>query len=320
MEKNLLSVIVLAYGHNDLLYETLDSVFMQNYPAIELIVAEDGSPDFVKEPVEEYITRHAKQNITNSQIIVQQNNVGTVRNINNALKSSNGEYIKIIAGDDTYPADDVFSAQVDYLKSHPDVPLVVGNVAQCDHKLKPLSVNGFAPDQKDKLIGNNEKLLRYICKKNPVLLATQAICYTRSFFVQNGLFDQRCRLVEDLPMAIKIITSNIKFGYMDMVCVNHRGDVGISTSSNAFDSRKIAYYTDLKNYYENCIVPIKSSVGRLFTTMRYKLMCFRISYTNPDLKLTDKICLLAKYSIPILYYTISKFARVKFYLQKDNKK
>lgn len=42
----LVSVIVLTYRKFDLLEENLNSIYMQDYPNIEIIIGDDGSDNF----------------------------------------------------------------------------------------------------------------------------------------------------------------------------------------------------------------------------------------------------------------------------------
>ena len=322
MNNDIVSVVVLTYKHGALLLETLDSVFLQDHPQIELIVAEDGAKNFDREALEQYVAKHAGANIVSTQILVNEINIGTVKNINCAIARANGAYVKIIAGDDTYPHKSVFSQQVAYLKEHEDTQLVVGNIVECDSEMHPFEVKGFAPDQKENLLdAPRAKLLKELCRKSPHLLATQSLCFKKAFFEQHGVYDERFRLIEDLPMAVRIVTKNHQIGYVDMPCVNHRGSVGVSTSNNAFDARKLAYYTDLKNYFVNCLFPVKKTVGRLFVNMRYRLMCFRIERCKPENQTKKKKILLSlRYMFPIIYYTLTNFGRIKFYFSKGKSK
>lgn len=318
MNEKLLSVIILTYKHGDFLYECLESVFNQDYSKIELIVAEDGAKDFDTQKVRSYIEKNARANIVNKIVVVNQTNVGTVVNINNAINLSNGDYIKIIAGDDSYPTNTVFSEQVQCLENNRENYLVVGNIVECDGMMNPVVDKKFIPGKKESLLkGQKKKLLKYFCKKDPSIFATQSICFRKSFFEKYGLFDQDFKLVEDLPLGVKIITCGISFEYLNKECVNHRGSVGISTSSNAFDKKKISYYSDLKLYYEKCLMPIKKEVGRLFVKMRYDICKFRIEYT---LKQKSKTSLILKYFFPLCYYILTKPKRVSFYTKKSRKK
>ena len=41
------SCILLSYNTGEMLYDAIDSILMQDYPFIELIVADDGSENFL---------------------------------------------------------------------------------------------------------------------------------------------------------------------------------------------------------------------------------------------------------------------------------
>ena len=46
MDNNLVSIIVLSYKNLEYIKETLDSIIMQNYNNIELIIGDDGTEQF----------------------------------------------------------------------------------------------------------------------------------------------------------------------------------------------------------------------------------------------------------------------------------
>lgn len=52
---DLISVVVLSYAPSKYYWRTLESVLAQTYPAIELIVSDDGSDEFELEQIEEFI-------------------------------------------------------------------------------------------------------------------------------------------------------------------------------------------------------------------------------------------------------------------------
>ena len=112
MINGLLTCIVLTYRNGEFLYETIDSILMQDYPHIELIVAEDGAPDFDAETLRKYIVQKKKENLENVVIYSNSPNFGTVKNVNKALRKTQGEYVKIIAGDDAYPDSNTFQGKL----------------------------------------------------------------------------------------------------------------------------------------------------------------------------------------------------------------
>lgn len=312
--QDLVSVIILSYKNGDLLFESIDSVLKQDYPQIELLIAEDCAPDFDANRVYQYIETNKKANIVSFSVMVNNENLGTVKNINKALKVASGDFIKIIAGDDVFCSEDVFSAQVDYLKLHSDTMFVTGDMLECDEKLNPLYARGFEPDHKMELLSSSyDKLLKYICRIEPQLLATQAICFRMDFFKDHGFYDERLLLIEDLPMAIRMIQSGMRIGYINKCIFFHRNQTGVSSSKVAFDPARKKYYLDLKNYFEKILLPISDQVGKLFVYMRYKITCLRLEALDND---KNMLLLYIKYSIPLIYYFLSNTSRaIEYFLQ-----
>ena len=315
---NLLTVVVLSYRNGAMLYETLDSVMEQTCADIEIVVCDDASPGFEKSKVETYIADRNRGNISNVNIIMNETNAGTVKNLNRGVSAAKGEFLKVIAGDDLFASPDVCAVQIEYLKTHPDAALVVGNIVECDDKMNPVSMSGFLlEDDRDPLFRDKKTLLRYLVRKGQKALATQAICFRKSFFDRNGLYDERFRLIEDLPMAIRIAENGEKIGYMNLPCVKHRGSgVGISTSNEAFDVRKLLYYEDLEKFYAISLTPLKHIIGTTFVRMRHGVCKFRIEYCKLDPPTSwNKLKTGLRYLPHLIYYALTKTDRVFFYLR-----
>lgn len=316
--ENLLTVIVLSYRNGGMLYETLDSVLEQTWPDIEVVVCDDASPDFEAETVKEYIAAHSRGNISNVSVIASPVNAGTVKNLNRGISAAKGAFLKIIAGDDLFSAPGVCAAQIEYLNAHPGMNLVVGNIEECDERMNRQSMSGFLlKDDADPLFQDKKALLRYLVRRGQKALATQAICFRKAFFDKNGMYDERFRLIEDLPMAIRIAENEERFGYLNLPCVKHRGSgVGVSTSSEAFDVRKLRYYEDLEKFYAISLAPVRRIAGSTFVRMRHGVCKFRIEYCRLDPPSAwNKLKTVIRYLPHLTYYALTKTDRVLFYLR-----
>jgi len=315
---NLLSVIILSYKNGGMLYETLDSVLEQTYPDIEIVICDDASPEFGKCEIEAYIASRNRGNISNVAVIVNPANVGTVKNLNRGISAAKGNFLKVIAGDDLFASPDVCSVQIAYLKEHPEANLVVGNIVECDDRMNPLSLSGFLlEDDRDPLLRDRNALLRYLVRKGQKALATQAICFRKSFFAKYGLYNEEFRLIEDLPMAVRIAENGEKIGYVNLPCVKHRGSgVGVSTSSDVFDVRKIRYYEDLEKFYAISLMPLERIVGSTFVRMRHGVCKFRVEYCKLDPPTAaNKIRTVIRHLPHLVYYAFTRTGRVLFYLR-----
>lgn len=96
MTTPLVSIVIVSYNQGKYIKENLDSIKAQTYPNIELIVADDASPDNSVEVFESWLTENnysAKKNY-------HQQNTGLATVLNECIEFASGKYIKLIAADD----------------------------------------------------------------------------------------------------------------------------------------------------------------------------------------------------------------------------
>ncbi|WP_040213532.1 glycosyltransferase family 2 protein [Clostridium polynesiense] len=273
--KDMVSVILLSYNSGEYLFEAIESVIKQDYPLIELIISDDGSKDFDEEKIRLYIDNNANGNVTYS-IIHREKNIGTVKNINNALAISRGEYIRILGGDDTYPVPDAFSKMIELLKKDNSIA-VVGKLEQCDHMM-----NSLYDPRVEKSNNALEKVLhmdyisgrRYIAKKDIFPIANQAVCYRRDFFADGGFCDEKYVLIEDIALANRLLAANKKLSFFNDYSVKHRAKVGISTSRELFAPRRLLYYQDCITYAQLDIAKHPEIYGKIYCTEQVRLSKF----------------------------------------------
>jgi glycosyltransferase involved in cell wall biosynthesis len=99
----LVSVVVAAYRHEPFVNEALQSVFDQDYQAVELIVIDDKSPDHTASVVREFVNRVDVKNRFRRILFVENDrNLGAHATINRGLRESQGDYINILNSDDRF--------------------------------------------------------------------------------------------------------------------------------------------------------------------------------------------------------------------------
>lgn len=218
-EKPLVTVIVPSYNSPDL-FQSLYSVLEQDYPRIQLILADDASDNFVVPEVDEYLRKNNRGNIEQYQILVNSRNEGTVYTINNALINCMGEYIFILAGDDCFYDHMVLSDWVaEFIKT--GALVMTGYRAVFDPSLQ--SCFGIEPTQDQVIFIKTlapEKLFEKIAEKNFIF----GCCTARSSecIRKYGYFDQGCRLVEDHPMNLKLLRMGEPIHFIDRIVVKYR--------------------------------------------------------------------------------------------------
>jgi glycosyltransferase involved in cell wall biosynthesis len=110
----LVSVVIPTYNRRPLLQLAIDNVLAQTYPAIELIVVDDGSTDDTAAMVEQYAGRLT--------YIKQANRGGTAAR-NTGIRAAAGEYLTFLDHDDLMLPTKI-ARQVRMLRARPAIGLV----------------------------------------------------------------------------------------------------------------------------------------------------------------------------------------------------
>lgn len=311
MDHQLISIVLITYRTFDYLYETLDSIFIQDYPAIEIIITDDGSPEFPEENIKAYIENNKKSNIKQFKVLHNIHNVGTVKNINNGINNSNGEYIKIIAGDDVYYDGKVFSKQMEVFKNT-DTLIVTGKTCECDSEMNPIYKTQVNNTNKvlDEIFLLEPKDFFRECHKHLLFpLVTQALMIKREFFDKYGLYDERYRLLEDPPMEVRIITNRIPVKVADCTVVKHRASVGISSNVQLISKNQSQYYLDLANYVKNEKLSRPDVFPHFESMMQYKKEMYRYKMSCEESSL-QRLLLTLKNIDALLWYIFSNPKRI----------
>lgn len=113
------SVAVVTYNQCELLRECLDSIVAQDYPNLEIVIADDASPDGTRAVIAEYQARHGAMIVP----VVAERNGGVTVNQQAAIDACTGDYVAWMAGDDLMLPGKL-ATQVAYLESHPACAVV----------------------------------------------------------------------------------------------------------------------------------------------------------------------------------------------------
>lgn len=135
----LVTVAISCYNHAAYVQKSILSVLQQNYPAIELLVFDDGSQDDSAEIIRKLADEY-------SFYFRAQKNQGLSATLNQALAQAKGEYFIPFGSDDIMMLDRV-SRQIAYMQRHPDFGACGGNVLNIDPAGKVLArqrINGEA--------------------------------------------------------------------------------------------------------------------------------------------------------------------------------
>jgi glycosyltransferase involved in cell wall biosynthesis len=124
----LVSVIIPVYNAELFIEETLKSVLAQTYPAIEVLVVDDGSQDQTSEIVEQIGKKDDRVQL------LKQKNAGVAAARNLAIEKSKGEYIAPIDADDIWYPENIEKQVQCMLEGGEEVGVVYSWTVEIDEK------------------------------------------------------------------------------------------------------------------------------------------------------------------------------------------
>ena len=224
MEKDfmpLVSVAVVTYNSSKTVLETLDSIYNQTYPNLELIVSDDCSTDDTVEICREWIEAH-KDRFVRTELLTVEKNTGVSANMNRGADACKGEWVKDIAGDDVLLPDCV-ETYVEYVREHPEAVCVFSDV----------EVFGSNEEERayyEDLFSIEETFFAWPVNKQYDYLTlvgchipAATAFYNREKFIELGVRnDERIPFQEDRPKWINLLKRGVRFDYINKVTVKYR--------------------------------------------------------------------------------------------------
>lgn len=204
------SVIIPTYNRCQLLSEAIDSVVLQEYPDIEIIVVDDGSNDATAQML--------AQNHPYVRYFYQKNQ-GPAAARNKGIAESGGEIIAFLDSDDVW-LENKIALELALLQGFPEAAMLAGNgCAFVESQLR--SQDTFA--QRNILFKQRQPRFfdwsMSIMQKGPVC-CTSGMTFRKATLAMLGdkPFDETLRLDEDWDLEFRLFSQFKVLLYPDIVC------------------------------------------------------------------------------------------------------
>ncbi len=208
----LISIIIPIFNGELYIKETIESILIQEYEPIEIIVIDDGSKDGSAKLIKKF------QKIK----YIYQENSGPVKARNKALLLATGEFITFIDADDMY-INNSLSKLSNYLINNPKVDIVEGRV---QHLFKATNANIFET-------------------KTPAFYHCFLGCslYRASVFKTVGMFEDKLTYGDDADWFMRAWENNIVKHRIDAtVLLYRRHDTNITNNITDKNQDKVLLF------------------------------------------------------------------------------
>ena len=215
----LVSIIVITYNSAKYVLETLESALAQTYRKIELIVSDDCSTDDTVEACRNWIDKH-RDRFVRSELLTAEKNTGISPNCNRGVGAAQGEWVKLIAGDDILTPQCI-EAFVGFSQTHPEARLIFGS---CQILRNGVLEEALNPPSEFISVTVDEQLLYLLQFGNCIQGPTSFL--ERRTLVGIGGYDESIPFSEDWPLWIKATHSRNRLYFMPRICAIYRAHEG----------------------------------------------------------------------------------------------
>lgn len=198
----LVSIVVTSYNHAEFLQQRMDSLFVQSWQNIEIVVVDDCSTDTSRNFLRQFET-HPKV-----RLFLLEKNHGYVYASNYGVSQAKGEYI-VFAECDDFSEPDQIQSLYQAITSHSSVDVCFSGSNLRDENGFHLGIDfdewspAFQKSCKsDGLISGNQ-LLKMMLYSN-VVRNMSAVMFKKSLFLQIGGLSDKYKLSADMDLWIRM--------------------------------------------------------------------------------------------------------------------
>lgn len=233
-QRPLVSVILLCYRNAGRIKPSINSVLQQDYPALEIVIADDGSPDFNEDDLRQYLEKERTPNLRNYIILHSQTNQGTVGNLRAALAAYTGDFYLNMGADDRLTDNSVISDYIDTFEIYgPQTLLVSGQMAMANEECTRVLSHALSNEDIAVLAARDPKRL-FSRLSHRCLPATVATCFRREFEAAVQGRDPAYRYSEDHHTFQRMARKGITPVYINRVTAYHPAG-GVANGGNIYN-------------------------------------------------------------------------------------
>jgi len=227
------SVLVLTYNQKDYIAQTLDSILEQEHDyAYEIIVGDDYSTDGTRDILHAFKEKYPDI-IT---LILNEKNMGLIKNYFNVVRHCSGKYIMQCAGDDYWLPGKV-ALQIPFMEANPDVAMCCTWVRVWNERIQRVSLKPVG--------GVCHSFERLLFKGNNIFAVTiciKSICLSQ--YIQEIQPERKTWVMEDYPIVLWV-SLEYKIRCIDKATAVYREFE--NSASHSTDVNKLEKYIDSAN-------------------------------------------------------------------------
>lgn len=295
---DLVSVIIPNYKRVVELQRTIESVLLQSYKNIEILVIDDNSPNFLE-------IKRTIERFNNSKIILikHEKNKGGGATRNTGILNARGKYIAFLDSDDVWD-DSKIEKQIKVAQNLTNV------LIYCRSNVLTKKSNMILPKVKKE---EDESISDY-------LFVNDGFIQTSSIFIQTEiakecLFDETLARHQDYDFLLKVENKNIDFFMLDDILTTVYWNSGISFKSKGWTPQ---VSLDLLKIHKNSFTDKSFAIFYFTNIVSYTASYYSKTHALKYLAKESKILKLISYKSFFIFLIRLFFDWRYFFKRKKN--
>ena len=247
------SIVVVTYNQEDLVLQTLESIYSQTYKAIELVVSDDASTDSTPEVIRAWVEQKGHRFVNVVPNFNKQNR-GISGNHSCGLKLASGEFVKYLGGDDIL-LPDAIEKMCNFLVENKEARFCTSRVKPFyeDHGRRIFLDGSFDKWTVRKFLSANvEEQFRILGRRN--VIDTPGTFFRKSIFEDFGYPDESYKTFEDWHEWLKFLLNDERLYVLNEYTVLFRRHPH-SISTSAIYSGNRRFYEENLRVYKEYVLP-----------------------------------------------------------------
>ncbi len=194
--------IVIPFYNCQYIQQALESAVQQTYPAVEIIVVDDGSTQY----------SHLIAPYMNRVYYMGKSNGGTASALNHGILHASGQYIAWLSSDDRFVPQKI-ERQLSFMLSMGFDVTYTGFCVIDEHNRVTRPYEGIP-------LANNADLARQLTYSNPINGCT--VIMKKEWLHRVGLFNPQLPYTHDFDLWIRLLMSGASFGFIPDMLTMYR--------------------------------------------------------------------------------------------------
>lgn len=298
----LVSVVVITYNSESFISETLNSVKLQTYNNIELIISDDHSTDGTVSYIKSWM-KEKSDCFVRVELVETPTNTGVAPNINRGIKKATGEWIKVLSGDDKLLPNSI-QDYIEFTSKHP----------RCNICFGKLHFYGEDEIQVNKAKAQYEECYyTYIKSEFPrqwrkiqesLFVPGPGLFYKKDLWSKVGGFDERFPFADEYPFTYNVLESGERIYFLDKEVYGYHIRKGSLCREKGLINIRV--FEDRYNYIKKVLIEKSIRHGFIFTVIHVLIKYYRsylVYYKKPLFirRCSIILYLFSPYSYPIIF-------------------